>query len=258
MLTGFSAPFTPGGRSSLVNPPPWHYAGWLLSVAYELDRSAAGAFLPGGFGTPTGTATMHFADWQATTDGSELVDPAYSQYKESFVVVDAEREGGLVGFCPLIYVDQDASLMRGWLMGLPKKLGSIWLTRSYPIEHPAAAPLAAGTTLGASLAAKDHRLAEARVALTGREGRRLGFLRLPTYGLLGLPTIVRGAPPSAPRLVRLAALATHGTYHEAIGSLDLLPAPRDELAELRPIRVVDAAASYVALTINDVAPAEGD
>ena len=133
---------------------------------------------------------MHFADWQSTSDGSELLDPIYAQYREAFVVLEAERDGTLVNFCPFIYVDQDISLMRGWLQGLPKKSGSVWVTRSLPLDHPAAAPLVAGTRLGASLAVKDRRLAEATVTLTGRTAPRLGLLKQPTYGLLGLPTLL--------------------------------------------------------------------
>ncbi len=59
MLSGFSAPYTPGGRSSLVAAPPWHYAGWLLSIAFELDRSTASSFLPQAFGNATVALTIN-------------------------------------------------------------------------------------------------------------------------------------------------------------------------------------------------------
>jgi hypothetical protein len=32
-LRGFSPPFTPRVLAALVRPPPWHYAGWLLTAA---------------------------------------------------------------------------------------------------------------------------------------------------------------------------------------------------------------------------------
>ncbi len=37
MLTGFTPPFTPRGLASLVTPPPWHYAGWLINIEFECD-----------------------------------------------------------------------------------------------------------------------------------------------------------------------------------------------------------------------------
>lgn len=254
MAHGFSAPYSATGRSAIVPAPPWHYAGWILSIEYELEASAAADFLPSGFGQPTGAAAVHFADWQSTSDGSELLDPIYAQYREAFVVVEAERDGALVNFCPFIYVDQDISLMRGWLQGLPKKSGSVWLTRSLPLDHPAAAPLVAGTRLGGSLAVKDRRLAEAALTLTGRSAPRLGLLKQPTYGLLGLPTLLgEAATPADPRLVRFTAdPVVHGAYHDAEATLAFFASPRDELADLAPRRVTAASAGYVGLTISRV------
>lgn len=252
MLRGFVPPLTPSGRSSLLPAPPWHYAGWVASVEYELDATVAATFLPEGFGEATGRAAFHAADWQATTDGSELLDPAYSQYRESFVVIEAVRDGAAVNFLPLIWVDQDISLVRGVLQGLPKKLASIWITRTYGLDHPAAAPLHAGTRLGATLAVKDRRLADLRLTLTGEPGSRLGLFARPTFGLLAMPTVIQGDPQPGPRLVRMSAAATHGDYHRATAELDYHEHPREELADLAPARILDAAVSTVALTIDGV------
>lgn len=253
MLTGFTPPFTPTGRSALAPPPPWHYAGWVFSVAYQLDPATAGRFMPEGFATPTGRAAVHFADWQATSDGSELLDPAYAQYKECFVLLEGERASELVNFCPFIYVDQDISLIRGWLQGLPKKLGSVWMTRSYGLDHPAAAPLQAGTRLGATLAVKDRRLAEASLRLSGDEGRKIGFFAAPTYGLAGLPSLIGGATPAQPVPVRMVADArVPGVCLDAEADLRFLESPRDELHELRPLKVERASASTFAMTISRV------
>ncbi|HEX5684414.1 MAG TPA: hypothetical protein VFY73_10325 [Ideonella sp.] len=42
----FTAPFTTTGRAALVKAPPWHYAGWLLNVAFRFDADAAAALVP--------------------------------------------------------------------------------------------------------------------------------------------------------------------------------------------------------------------
>jgi hypothetical protein len=110
MLHGFTPPFTPRGLASLVVPPPWHYAGGLLNVEFECDPARAAAFVPGSVGAATGLGAVHFADWQATTDGSELLDPIHSQYRETIVLLEVARpDGTKANFCPLIYVDQDVS-----------------------------------------------------------------------------------------------------------------------------------------------------
>ena len=255
MLKGFTPPFTPGGLAALVPPPPWHYAGWLLNVEFACDEKQAAAFVPPRLGTVKGRGTVHFADWQATTDGSELLDPVQAQYRETIVVLELVRpDGSAANFCPLIYVDQDASLLRGLLQGWPKKMGSTWLTRSFPLDHVAAAPLREGTRLGASLSVKDRRLVEARLELTGRPGEPLGFLARPTLGTVGFADLTRaGEPPELRHLRPLVSGRVDGGWHEAKAELSFLPAPREELADLGLRAATRASAGWVAITITGAA-----
>ncbi|MBI5446092.1 MAG: acetoacetate decarboxylase family protein [Deltaproteobacteria bacterium] len=257
MLRGFTPPFTPQGLASLVTAPPWHYAGWLLNVDFECGPGRAAPFVPTALGSATGRGTLHFADWQATTDGSELTDPILAQYRETIVVLELERpDGTSANFCPLIYVDQDVSMLRGLLQGWPKKMGSTWLTRSFPIDHPAAAPLTAGTRLGASLAVKDRRLLEARLELTGRQGAPLGFLARPTYGTIGWADLAR--PGESPELRHVRPTVTgkvESGWHEATASLSVFPVAREELVDLEIQRATRATAGWVGITITGAAPA---
>jgi len=256
-LLGFSPPFTPRGLAALVRPPPWHYAGWLLSVEFECDPVRAAAFVPASVGAATGRGTIHFAEWQATTDGEELLDPISAQYRETIVVLELTRpDGTRANFCPLIYVDQDVSLLRGLLQGWPKKMGSTWLTRSLPLEHPAAAPLRAGTRLGASLAVKDRRLAEARLELTGGPGEPLGILARPTYGTVGWADLTRPEAPPDLRHVRPAVSARVASgWHAARAELAFLPVPREELSDLDLRRTTQASAGWAGITITGASPA---
>ncbi len=257
MLQGFTPPFTPRGVASLVPPPPWHYAGWLLNVEFECDPARAAPWVPAQLGVATGRGTVHFADWQATTDGSELLDPVYSQYRETIVLLELARpDGALANFCPLIYVDQDVSLLRGQLQGYPKKLGSTWLTRSLPLEHVAAAPIRAGTRLGATLTVKDRRLVEARLELTGRAGQPLGLLARPTYGTVGWVDLTEPERPPALRHVRAVVSSRVGeTWHEATAALAFFAAPREELEDLALRRATQASAGWFAMTVTGAVPA---
>ena len=252
MPSPFTPPFTPRGLASLVAPPPWHYAGWLLNVEFECDPGRAGPFVPGPVGQATGRGAVHFADWQATTDGAELLDPVLAQYRETIILLEVERpDGSTANFCPLIYVDQDVSMLRGLLQGWPKKMGSTWLTRSLPLDHPAAAPLRAGTRLGASLAVKDRRLAEARLELTGRPGEPIGFAARPTWGTVGWPDLTRPGEPPALRFIRPLVSARVGSgWHEATAELLFHESPREELADLGLRRVLRASAGWLGITID--------
>jgi hypothetical protein len=130
-------------------------------------------------------------------------------------------------------------------------MGSTWLTRSLPLEHPAAAPLRAGTRLGASLAVKDRRLVEARLELTGAAGEPLGFLARPTYGTVGWADLTR--PDASPALhhVRPAVGGRVGSaWHEARATLAFLPAPREELCDLELRGPTRASAGWVGITIT--------
>jgi hypothetical protein len=251
MLAGFTPPYTPSGKSSLLPPPPWHYAGQVMSLAFRVDRGMAASLLPEGFGTATGNAAGHFCEWQSTTDGSELLDPVYAQYKEFFVLIEAERAGGRVLYCPFIYVDQDLSMARGWLQGWPKKIGSVWMTRSYDLDHVAAAPRRKGTRFGATLAVKDRRLADAAITLTGEPSAPIGFLAMPTFGIVGAPTLIGTPSPGDKTLARAVVPAKiQGPAHAAEGTLRFFESPRDEMSMLQPEKVTAASLSTFALTVS--------
>ncbi len=73
---------------------------------------------------------MIWVDWQSCgDDGAELLDPVRAQYREAFVVVRCRYRDQLFSRCLFIWVDKDFALVRGYLQGYPKKLGSIHQTR---------------------------------------------------------------------------------------------------------------------------------
>jgi acetoacetate decarboxylase len=168
MLQGFTVPLTPGGKSPLATLPPWHYSSDCLVVEYWADPAAIAALLPPGVTVDEksgGRSFFWFLDWQFTASNDELTDPARYQYREAFALVEAIFEGTPINYCPFIFVDNDAAIARGWSQGFPKKLGSVFQTRSFSAPSPAAAPLAKGSRFGASLTAHGERLATARIQL---------------------------------------------------------------------------------------------
>jgi acetoacetate decarboxylase len=168
MLKAFSVPITPQGKSALATLPPWHYSSDCLAIEYWADQKAIAALLPPGVTLDEksgGRAFFWFLDWQFTGSNDELTDPARYQYREAFVLVEAVFEGVPVNYCPYIFVDNDAAIARGWAQGFPKKLASVYQTRSFSAPSAAAAPLAKGSRFGASVSAHGERLATARIQL---------------------------------------------------------------------------------------------
>ncbi len=252
----FTAPLTGNGRSALVPAPPWHYAGWLMNVAVRFDTSNSAQLVPPVLGRLTGKGGVHFADWQATTDGHELVDPVYAQYRETIVIVEIERpDGRLYNFCPFIWVDQDISLIRGLLQGWPKKLGTTYLTRSLPIEHPAAAPLKAGSRMGATLTVKERRLIEATLTLTGEKGKPYGFLANRTIGTVGWPDLTQpGQCPELRWLLPDIQGKVASEWHDAEAEIRVLPHPVEELSLLGELKAEGASVGWVGITIVGAQP----
>ena len=168
MLKGFTAPLSPNGRANLVPAPPWHYAGAILAIEFRAASEAVRDVLPPGLecGDDAGRCVAFFADWQACTDSrEELLDPIRAQYREFFVLVAARFAGAEAMTCPYILVDQDVSLMRGWIQGFPKVMGNIHLTRNFAAAGAAAPALGPGGVFAGTVGTKDRRLVEAKVRL---------------------------------------------------------------------------------------------
>src|SRR5207249_3565453 len=119
---------------------------------------------------------------------AELLDPVRSQYKECFVVVRCSFGDEVYSRCVYIWVDKDFALARGWYQGYPKKLGSIWMTR--PVSVGRAGPrLEPGGRFGATLAANDRRLIDARFTME-RGSETGGFVNaLPMLHSRWMPSI---------------------------------------------------------------------
>jgi acetoacetate decarboxylase len=195
MLKGFSVPLSPAGKSALATLPPWHYSSDCIAIEYWADPVAAAALLPPGLALDKksdGRAFFWFLDWQFTGSNDEVTDPARYQYREAFVLIEATFDGKPVTYCPFIFVDNDAALARGWAQGYPKKLGSVYQTRSFSAPSAAAAPLAKGSRFGASVAAHGERLATARIQLEERIADPTTVFNRPTTMRRYFPQLVAG------------------------------------------------------------------
>lgn len=258
MLKGYSLPRTPKGLSSLTPPPPWHYVGNCLAVEYNADPDKLGPFLPPGLELHSAQCAVYFVEWQfASETGEEYLDPCRSQYRETIFLLSARFDGSPCAFCPFIWVDQDVSMMRGFCQGWPKQIGSTWITRSHEISSKAGPTLSPGGKFGATLAARDHRLAEARVVLREQSPSlpSPGFAR--TVNTRHFPDLVAGHHDS-PLVYDLVQLKSRdiqvSTIWKGEASLSIFDNPYLELSELRPIAINAGYRFSFALTVDDLVP----
>jgi acetoacetate decarboxylase len=228
----------------MLPAPPWHYSGDLLTVEYRTRPEHVRAVLPADVelahdDEDPGAVAFIWADWQSCgADRAELLDPVRSQYKEAYVVVRCRYQGQLYSRCVFIWVDKDFALMRGYLQGYPKKLGSIHQTR--PVSVGSAGPrVAAGGRFGMTLAAGDRRLAEATVTLEGPVSSN-GFVN--GHAMLHhrwFPRIELDGTDSLSEVVTMSGVDLDlGPAFGGSATLEVFDSPTEELTLLAPEEVI--------------------
>jgi acetoacetate decarboxylase len=243
-VRGLPFPRTTSGRASILPPTPWHYSGDLLTVEYRTNPDNVRAVLPPDVDLvhddeDPGAIAFIWADWQSCGDDhSEIIDPIRSQYKEAFVVVRCRYEGQIYSRCVFIWVDKDFALVRGYLQGYPKKLGSIHQTR--PITVGSAGPrLEPGGRFGMTLAASDRRLANATVTLQG-ESPTGGFVNgHPMLHHRWFPSIELNGHDSMSEVVTMSGTNVElGPVFAGGATLELFDSPTEELSLLAPTEIL--------------------
>ena len=257
-LHGYTIPRTPGGQASLVPAPPWHYVGDFLVVDFWADPDTAVSVLPPGLDPhpDPGRCAAVFADWQSCSEGGdELLDPVRSHYREFYLVVNALLDGEEVTTCPFIWVDQDFALARGWIQGFPKKLGEVWMTRTYQLACRAAPGIAAGSAFGGTCSARGHALARARVTLEAPSEAGSLHTAPPIVNVRHFPRLSAGHhdDPQVHELVRSRSRdRSVSEIWEGAAELELLAAPGEEHALLAPVRIARGYRFTFAYTVDDL------
>jgi acetoacetate decarboxylase len=197
-----------------------------------------------------------FIDWQGCSDGGdELLDPSRSQYKEFFVTVNALYEGEEVAYCPYIWVDRDFAMARGWIQGFPKKLGSIWMTRTFGLDSAADPGVQPGAAYGATCAAYERRLAECTVTLEEPSDTGSEHNDPPIVNTRYFPRLEKGRheEPAVHELVRSRAYDRSASeIWRGSATLDFFDAPGEELSALAPVRVGSGWRFTIGYSVDDL------
>jgi acetoacetate decarboxylase len=131
-------------------------------------------------------------------------------------------------------------MARGWIQGYPKRLGSIFQTRTFAAPGPAAAPIAPGTKFGASLSVHGQRLANGRLTLRQELADVSGALGRPAINRRYFPSLCasQGNRPVVDELVMaLNDDLTVIDIWSGDAELELPKAIGEELHELSPVKM---------------------
>ncbi|MSO41222.1 MAG: acetoacetate decarboxylase [Solirubrobacterales bacterium] len=257
-LKGYSTPRTPSGKAGLVPPPPWHYAADFLVVDYWADPDVVTSLLPEGMEPhpDPGRCAAIFADWQSSSDsGEEILDPARGHYKEFFIVANALLDGEEVTTCVFIWVDQDFAMARGWIQGFPKKLGTIWMTRTFGLACAADPGVASGSKFGAVCTARGHLIAKATVTLEGVSENGPEHNAAPIVNVRHFPRLSKGdhEDPQVHELVRAASRdRASSEIWEGEATLELSAAPGEEHELLVPVKLGRGYRFSFGYTVDDL------
>jgi len=252
---GYTAPLSVDGRAGLVPPPPWHYSGDFLVVEYRTDPAAVIGLLPVELepAEDAGRVAAIFADWQScSADGRELIDPIQAQYREFFLVVGCRYHGEPASRCVYIWVDKDFAMYRGWIQGYPKKLGSIHMTRVFPVGQ-ATPCLDRGSRFGATCTANDRQIARAIVTLERESESGPTVMSPPMHNSRHFPAAT-GSAPAIYELVRAGGYdrATSPVW-EGSADLTLYPDALEDLQALAPREVLRGYRFSFGYTVDGVA-----
>jgi hypothetical protein len=258
MLKGFTAPRTPLGTAALVPAPPWHFAGDVLAVEFWNDPDVSEHSLPTGVELDEkcpGRSVALFSDYQFTAQNCEYLDPARYQCRGFSVLLDATWNGTPIAWCPYCYVDNDAALMRGWIQGYPRKLGTIHQTRTFAAASAASAPLAHDSRFSACMSAHGRLLAQARVTLREKAERLVGLLDRQIVGRRYFPRLSAGLQetPAVDEFVRCVSehlLITNIWIGE--GEISFPEAYGEELELLGPLKVGRGYRFSFSCSVNDI------
>ncbi|MGI9233732.1 MAG: acetoacetate decarboxylase family protein [Woeseiaceae bacterium] len=237
-MAGFYYPRTQSGRSAILPPVPWHYSGELITLEYRTDVDAVKALLPEGFelaDEDPGAVAAIWADWASCSDDfNETLDPVRCQYKEMFIVIRCKYQGKTYSRCAFIWVDKEFAIIRGQHQGYPKKLGTIQMSR--PMYTGKAAPrLEAGGVFGATLAAWDRRLVQARFTIS-EKAESPGFVNAhPMVHNRWYPAIETNGEDSLSEVVTMSGFDVElGRCFTGDFDLEYFDSPVEELLSIAP------------------------
>ena len=237
-MAGFYYPRTASGKSAILPSVPWHYSGELITLEYRTDVDAVKALLPVGFelaDEDPGAVAAIWADWQSCGDDfSQILDPVRGQYKEMFIVIRCKFRGETYSRCAFIWVDKEFAMLRGQHQGYPKKLGSIQMSK--PAYVGKGGPrLETGGTFGATCAAFDRRLAEAKFTITGTADSP-GFVN--SHAMAHnrwIPAIETNGEDSLSEVVTMSGFDVEfGRCFKGDFELDYFDSPVEELLSIAP------------------------
>jgi len=132
----FTLPITKSGLSQLVPPPPWIYAVEMISVRAYFNNEKLKDLIPPPLERTDGEGFIYIAKiFTIAGNRYDLLyeDPEQTKYMELGVFLKVKYGNNIYSYSPFMWVDKDMPLLRGILLGYPKKLAMISMSEFHKL-----------------------------------------------------------------------------------------------------------------------------
>jgi len=253
-LKGYTLPLTPQGRSSIVEPPPWYYGGEVMQLVFRTDAKRAKKLIPPPLemGPEPGKGIVWFVEWVSVSESNPdlaFINPERSVYQECLVMIQCSFRGEPGYIVPHIWVDNDFTMMRGFVQGFPKKLARIYRTKLSELN-----PKIGGKRVGAKMKgiceAHGERIVEGSLVFTHQAATsELPAVRF--YLMRHFPNIEDPAKPAVHELA-ISQISDVRVADIWAGDADLkfFESAVEEVAALAPVEMLGGFFHSMGLTIT--------
>jgi len=253
-LRGYSLPLTPQGHSSLVEPPPWHFGGEIMQLAFRISKTKAKELIPPPLELTEepGKGIVWFVEWISVSESNPdmvFINPERTMYQECLVMIQCSLNGEQGYFVPYIWVDNDFTLMRGFVQGFPKKLCQIYKTKLHEL-NPKIGGKRPGAKIKGICQAHGERIIEGSLMLTRKANQsELPLVRL--YLMRYFPSIEDVSNPAVHELV-ISEISNVRITDIWAGDTDLefFVSDVEEVANLAPIEMLGGFSYSMGFTIS--------
>jgi acetoacetate decarboxylase len=265
MLKGFCYPFTPQGKSQLVSPPPWYFSVDQMIIHYNADVEQVKRYIPDPMSpslNATAGCTARITNMMSVSEDDKemmFINPERCNFKEGLILNNCSYNGEEGQKISYMWVDNDFTLMRGWFMGAPKKLGRIHSNFDFRQLYEINSVLdnfGTGTRLKGWVESHGERVMDAGMTIGKKitPDKMPSVLRRETFNILHYPNIEIGATkPLVHRIVTVVADIEIGELWEGKdANLILGESEIEEHTDLKPLEVTNAYFMSFSLTIHGV------
>jgi acetoacetate decarboxylase len=225
-----------------------------MHLTFKADEHKMKALLPPPLqlGPNAGEGVVWFVEWVSVGDSNidlSFINPERSVYRECIIMVGCQFEGTPGYYVPYIWVDNDFTLMRGFIQGFPKKLGRVHMTKLHDLT-----PKVGGKRPGAKMkgicVSHEERIVEGSLIFK----RQAAIEEIPPVKFYLMRHIPDFANPGKPLvhdiIVSEVTDVRAADAWTGDAEISLFPSPLEEVADLGPIRPTGGFSFSLGLTIT--------